>query len=124
MGLGVGIGHHASLDPEDYRHLGIISLAAFLPSAEKSSGLATYNGARWTAVKPFDANNNIWSVNCPSAKFCAAVGSGSLDGGTPFATFNGKTWSARASVSYAHGKGSGDGTVPALSCTSASFCFS
>jgi putative hemolysin len=96
-------------------------VAAFLPSAEKSSGLATYNGTRWTAVKPFDANN-LWSVNCPSAKFCAAVGSGSLDGGTPFAAFNGKTWTARASVRYAHGKGAGDGIVPALSCTSATFC--
>lgn len=32
LGLGVGIGHRAALDPEDYRHLGIVSLSAFMPS--------------------------------------------------------------------------------------------
>jgi DNA-binding transcriptional LysR family regulator len=32
LGLGIAIGHRAALDPEDMKHLGVVSLSPFLPS--------------------------------------------------------------------------------------------
>ena len=84
-------------------------VASFQP-ANGGSGLMTYNGTRWIAVKPFTTDSDWWfALSCPSAKFCLA----SDGAGGDIAMFNGAKWSLGRPVAAAE--------TPVW-CSSAKFC--
>jgi hypothetical protein len=57
-----------------------------------------------------DPRGNLWSVSCPDATFCVAVG----DAGRALTDRNG-TWSAPVDIDGAHG-------LVAVSCPASKYC--
>jgi hypothetical protein len=79
-----------------------------------------WNGKAWSATGPGASPDDIlWSVSCPAAATCFAVG-GDVSGGVVVERWNGKSWSSVAAPAP-----SAKQTVPSLqsvSCASATRC--
>jgi hypothetical protein len=77
-----------------------------------SSGLAA---GGWSGPTAIDTSNPPQNISCPTATFCAAVGTGGWG-----QTFNGSSWGAPTNIDPSTNP-SGH-TLTAISCPSASFC--
>jgi hypothetical protein len=94
--------------------------ATFCVAVTDGGDAATFDGSSWSAFKTIDpsaftGNAQLgMDVSCPSTTFCAAVdvGNSAVAGGV--VTYNGSSWSARASL--------GSNYDVTVSCTSSTFC--
>jgi hypothetical protein len=92
------------------RVVAVVVTAAVI--AVPSSGLAA---AGWSGPTSIDGSNPPQNVSCPTATFCAVVGTGGWG-----QTFNGISWGAPVNIDPSSNP-SGH-TLTAVSCPSASFC--
>ncbi|HEX4091134.1 MAG TPA: hypothetical protein VHZ33_20680 [Trebonia sp.] len=101
--------------------------AGYPPPTSKSGSFPVverWNGSRWTASRAVEVGSDdiLAAVSCPAVKSCYAVGSYAPKGAA-FAPlvehWNGATWSRQA-VSVP--RGTSDGMLTALSCSSAALC--
>ncbi len=96
-------------------HLGRVAAAVVVTAAVlvvPSSGLAA---GGWSGPTAIDTSNPPQNISCPTATFCAAVGTGGWG-----QTFNGSSWGAPTNIDPSSNP-SGH-TLTSISCPSASFC--
>ena len=70
----------------------------------------TYNGTNWSQATNVDATG-LFSVSCPTANFCVAVG-----GSGEAVTYSGTTWSQPVKIDRETTR------LLSVSCPSATFC--
>jgi hypothetical protein len=88
---------------------------SFCMAADVGGRVLTYNGSSWSA--PASSNAASFSaLSCASESFCIVLSQSAITEETQAFTYNGSSWSTPVSID-----GPGEG-VPALSCSSASFC--
>jgi hypothetical protein len=85
---------------------------------DNGSSAFTFNGTSWSPATAIDPGNELSTVSCPSASFCAAA-----DYGPNVVTFNGSSWSAPVNADP-NGLSMGEGGIswPVVSCPTSHFC--
>ena len=83
--------------------------------ASRIAAVATALPLTWSAPSRIDDINDLTSVSCPSASFCAAVDGNNITKTGKALTWNGTAWSAPTTIDTS-------GSLTSVSCASASFC--
>ncbi len=86
----------------------------FCVAVDGDGSAYTFDGASWTGPVAIDAPNEVSSVSCPSASFCAGVDQNGQGHGDAV-MYNGVTWSAPKEIDPTD-------TLQSVSCPTTAFC--